>query len=276
VGRRRVWVAAAPALALCCVGVCAGAAHATSAFRISARLSYNTVGADEHVADVRFRIFRSGTVKVDEPVPHWPGRPTGAPRPGGSKGHPTLTFPDLDRDGEPEVVLDLSDGHVWWWRVYSWNAARHRYTVAQHLWGADRTPTVKSVRRNGKLQIVANDQRFSGGPFAGLHGPVFPVRVWSFHAGKFRDVSRAFPELLQPESARLFRRVRSGADSRAAAGAWAADEARLGRAATAHAQLRAWAGAGALQAHGHPGLSGAAFVGALWGFLGRLGYVTHS
>jgi hypothetical protein len=276
VGRRRVWVAAAPLAALCSVGVCAGAAHATSSFRISAKLSYNTVGADEHVADVRFRIFRAGTVKVDEAVPRFPGLPTGAPAPGGVKGHPTLTFPDLDRDGEPEVVLDLSDGHVWWWRVYSWNTARHRYTVSQHLWGADRTPTVKSVRHDKKLLIVANDQRFSDGPFAGLRGPVFPVKVWSFHRGTFRDVTRAYPELVRPEAASLFRRVRTGADSRAVAGAWAADEARLGHAATARAQLDAWAGAGALDAHGGPGLSGAAFVGALWGFLGRLGYVTHS
>jgi hypothetical protein len=276
VGRRRVWVAAAATLALCCVGVCAGSAHAKSGFRISARLSYNTVGPDEHVADVRFRIFRSGAVKVDEAVPKFPGRPAGAPQPGGVKGHPTLTFPDLDRDGEPEIVLDLSDGHVWWWRVYSWSAASHRYTVSQHLWGTNRTATVKSVRHDGKLQIVANDQRFSGGPFAGLRGPVFPIKVWSFHAGTFRDVTRTFPEVLKPEASWLFRRVHAGTDSRAVAGAWAADEARLGKATAARAQLNAWAGAGALEAHDGPGPSGAAFVGALWGFLGRLGYVTRA
>ena len=171
-------MAAAFVLTLVCVSVCAGAAHAKSAYRVSARLSYNTVGPDAHVADVRFRILRGGALKLDETVP-------GAPRPGGVKGHPTLTFPDLDRDGEPEVVLSLSNGHVWWWRVYSWNASRRRYTVTQHLWGADRTPTVESVRRDGSLQVVANDQRFAAGRSRGSPGRCFPCGCGAITRARF-------------------------------------------------------------------------------------------
>jgi hypothetical protein len=240
---------------------------------ISARLSYDTVGNTKQVIDVRFRILRGGLVKVNEAVPHFPGRALGPPRPGGAPGHPTLSFPDLDGDGEPEVVLNLADGAgvcCRWWRVYHWNAGVGRYQATVHLWGRDASPTVERI--DGKLAVVSSDQRFAEGPLRAAAPRVFPVQVWAYHAGSFTDVTWKFPELVRRDAAEFFTRVHAGGDARAAAAAWAADEVRLHDAAAARTQLDAWAAAGLLDAGSRPGPGGAAFVASLWHYLHRLGY----
>ena len=154
--------------------------------------------------------------------------------------------------------------------------------MTRQVWGEDiAAPAIADVNGDGQPEFLGKDTRLedfnSCGGFACVG---FPARIWDYRAGRFLDVTRRFPQLVRTDAAFFRRWIGKTAkqDPRGMVAAWAADEATLGQAAAAHAQLVRWAQAGELRCRNCNNVqlapTGTRFVVVLWRFLHRLHYVS--
>jgi hypothetical protein len=186
---------------------------------------------------------------------------------------------DLDADGEPEAVLDLSTGGAHCCVqsiVYRYQP--HRYRSVFHDWGnVDPAYRIVDLDRTGTLEFQSQDDRFAY-VFTSFAFSRFPVRIWRFDHGRFLDVTRSFPAAVQSDADRVwaqylsFRRQRT--DVRGALAAWAADMELLGHGSEATERLRAAYRRGELGPRadlvGWP--EGRAYLRAVDRYLHRFGY----
>jgi len=90
------------------------------------------------------------------------------------------------------------------------------------------------------------------------------------------NVTSSFRSAISADAASWWRYYQQGLkdkrDARGVLAAWAADEARLGQAATAKQTLLQLAFNGALD-RGYGGWKGSTYVRQLWKFLGKAGYL---
>jgi hypothetical protein len=214
---------------------------------ILAELFYD-VGQDQYggtiVRNEHVRISSSGTVLADMAVD-----PRAAPAAtcsgcqaipfGYDTGDPSLFVKDLNGDGKPEVLLNLTSGGNICCRytiVYG-RTAQGMYRGTLITWidqGA--IPPLRDLRDDGSLQYVSSDGRFRYRFGCGACTP-YPIQIWSLRNGQFIDVTRGFPRLVMSDAAWLYRRLRqaartSGGDKewvRGALAAYVADECSLRR-----------------------------------------------
>jgi hypothetical protein len=193
--------------------------------------------------DIHVVVTRAGVLAYDAPVDIRACRRGCAP-----VQQDPLTARDLDGDGDPEVLVDLTSNGAHccsMTRVLHWDGAR--YTSIDHDWG-DPGYTVDDVDGDGRAELVTRDDRF-----AYLYGSYatsrFPVQVLALRAGRLVDVTRSFPALLRQDRAGLWHDVRRGLRSapRGAYAAWAADRYLLGERTATLRTLRRLAARGRLR-----------------------------
>jgi hypothetical protein len=249
-----------------------------SAGGVTAQLFYRKL-ADYRYQPLRIRIVRRGSTLVDAAVPPHPDHPTSDFLFLGYPPTRVLAVRDLDGDREPEVLLDLNWGGAHccdWTRVYHFDRLTGRYRVTVRLWG-DVRPTLRDLNADGKPEFVGKDTRFAYA-FTSYAFSYFPVQIWTFQQGRFVDVTRSLPAQLRSDAAQIASRIPSLApDARGAGAAWAAEQALLGRAMAAHRQMTMWAQQGLFDGdpNSYSDLEpvGAAYVGAVWRFLRKNGYL---
>jgi hypothetical protein len=279
--RNRV-ASAVAALAALAATTAPGAAAATPEPSIRALLSYTKVSASgqgHRYRDPRIRILRGGTQLFAEVVPVHPrGRPS---EDEGVFGYSSaLLVRDLDGDREPEVVLplDWNGAHCCsWWRVYRYDASRKTYRPVNRFWGnTGAAPSLRDVDGDGRPELVSRDDRFAFRFGAGYADSAYPIQIWAYDQGRFRDVTRRFPGLIERDAVRHWRAYRSkrGTPSaRPPLAAWAADEYQLELGAEVQRELaaalrRRYLGVNEVEPRG-PG----AYVNALRAFLRQTGYI---
>ena len=130
----------------------------------------------------------------------------------------SLTVRDLDGDGEPEIMLVLNWSGMQccaWSRIYHWDRARASYVVRNHFWGSyGAMPALRDLDRDGRTELVSADDRFFD---AFSHAAPTPVQIWTYRAGKLRDVTRHYPWLIRRDAAawwRVYLRDRKKAGAR--------------------------------------------------------------
>jgi streptogramin lyase len=185
---------------------------------------------------------------------------------------------DLDGDGEPEVIVPIDSGGAHCctsWRVYRWVAATRRYEGSEQMWGdTTSAPRMIDLNHDGRPELVAKDDRFAYAFDAGFAGSLFPIQIWSYRDGRFVDVTRHFPNIVERDAAGLMTLYRRNPiTALTALPAWAADQASLG-----HPE-RIWPAFAAARVAGHlsdPSLypKGAdAYLREVHAFLRKLGYL---
>jgi streptogramin lyase len=190
---------------------------------------------DDWFSDPRVRISRGGSQLFAETVPSVDRRY------GLSVYGDTSSFAvrDLDGDGEPEVMLELNwnGAHCCTWsRIYRYVRSRRTFVPAVHFWGDDAaTPSVRDLNGDGKPEFRSRDARFAYA-FTSYAGSAFPIQIWAYRHGRFRDVTRRFPAEIRHDAATLWslylhERRRKDGSARGLLPAWAADEYLLGRGA---------------------------------------------
>lgn len=192
----------------------------------------------------------------------------------GISRNPVLRVSDIERDGSPDVILNLYSGGAhccFITQVYRYDAAAGTYAVSQR----DFADAGASLRTPGAAPVfVSADDRFAYA-FAPFAFSGLPIQIWSFARGRFSDVTRSYPSQIAADAARQYRAFTSNRRQRLGLGflaAWAADEDLLGRAARVARTLAAQNRAGALRSADGLSKSGSAFIAQLQRFLARTGY----
>ena len=138
---------------------------------------------------------------------------------------------DLDGDGEPEVLVDVSTGGahccaVSW--VLRWDGAT--YAAVAHNWG-DAAYRLQDVDGDGAPEFRSADTRFAYA-FTAYAFSGFPVMTLAYRQGVFRDVTRRHEALVRQDARRQmreYRKRRSGRFSLGVLAAWTADQYLLGK-----------------------------------------------
>ena len=192
----------------------------------------------------------------------------------GIAGSPVLRVADIERDGSPDVILDLYSGGAhccFITQVYRYDAAVGTYAVSQRDF-ADAGASLLTL--GGAPVFVSADDRFAYA-FAPFAFSGLPLQIWSFARGRFGDVTRRYPAQIAADAARQYRGFVNDRQQRLGLGflaAWAADEDLLGRTARVARTLAAQNRAGELRSADGLSKSGGAFIAQLQRFLARTGY----
>jgi hypothetical protein len=150
-----------------------------------------------------------------------------------------LKVADLDRDGEPEVLVDTYSGGAHCCltaRVLTWDGSGYEAHDVQ--WG-DVTYTLKDADGDGTQELVGSDTRFAYA-FTAYAASGFPVLVYNLVGGRPVDTTSKYPKLLAHDAAHWLHAMRAlgrHADTRGPLSAYVADEYRLGRGATATREI---------------------------------------
>jgi hypothetical protein len=192
----------------------------------------------------------------------------------GLAGSPVLRVADIERDGSPDVILDLYSGGAhccFITQVYRYDAAVGTFAVSQRDF-ADAGASLRTLA--GAPVFVSADDRFAYA-FAPFAFSGLPIQIWSFARGRFSDVTRRYPAQIAAGAAQEYRGFVSERQQRFGLGflaAWAADEDLLGRAGRVARTLAAQNRAGELRSADTSWKSGSAFIAQLQLFLARTGY----
>ena len=266
----RTLVAAALAVlaALGAAQPAAAASRSASLGDVTATLTFR--GHAPTYRDERLTIARAGTIVYDRPV--W------AAQCGHACGPLGVRVRDLDGDGSAEVLLDLTSGgphccaieQVFFADVASYRKRERNF--------GDAGARLVDLDQDGRWEFLSADGAFADA-FTAHASSGLPIQIMAFTAGRFHDVTTAYPRLIAADAARWLKLYRSMAktayvDSEGMIAAWAADESRLGHACSVHRFLLRQARAGHLNsALAGPRLRGRRFVTALERFLRRHGYL---
>jgi hypothetical protein len=191
--------------------------------------------------NVRLVIERAGTTALDRP----PSAPCAdcpvVPGSGGSPKASSIRVADLDRNGEPVVLLDLYSGgaHCCSYTIfYRWNGSD--YVATRQDWG---NPGYRFVDlgHDGIPEFVTRDDRFNYA-FSCYACSGTPVKVLRVVNRRLVDVTRKFPSLIRRDAAGWWRAYRvAGRRHEDVSGllpAYVADEYRLGHGKSAWTRLR--------------------------------------
>jgi hypothetical protein len=244
---------------------------------VKAVFSYlEQASGDLPYADLRLQISRGGTVYYEAPVssPRCPDGCVPDGIGGAPKGNGPLALADLEHNGQSSVVLGISTGGAHCCsvvQVFSWDPATMTYARAEHDFG---DPGARLAELNFEPVLESADDRFAY-VFAPYAWSALPLQVWRFGAGRFTNVTSAYPKAIGADAARLleaFPAARREGEGNGIVAAWAADEYELGHGRLVRRVLAREAAAGRLRSREHYAPSGRAFVKALMHFLKRTGY----
>jgi subtilisin-like proprotein convertase family protein len=243
---------------------------------VRAELSYRE--RDFVYRDVRVRVVRAGKPVLDEPLPRvgcgtcpfW--RPVLEGR--------AVNVIDLDRDREPEIIVDAFTGGAHcctYSTIFRYSGTRHTYlrTVAQ--WG-NAAYRLADLNRDGTPEFSSGDDRFAYA-FAPFVASVDPIRLLHFQRGRLTDVTRAFRPLVRRDANSLwstYKQLRRNPanDLRGVLAAYMAEKYLLGEQQAGWRQLEAIEKRGEVgrgtTVNGYP--AGRSYLAKLRVFLRQTGY----
>jgi hypothetical protein len=239
---------------------------------VTATFSYDPAGDFEYW-DLRLAVDRAGARVFDAPLDLGSCEEPYCMPGGEFADDGGIKVRDLDADGEPEVIADVFTAGAHCCvasEILRWNGTG--YAVQERNW-ADVGYTLKDTDGDGTPEFKTADTRFAYA-FSSFADSRFPIRILSYRAGVFDDVTRANRPLIRKDAKRLkreYRRRRGDGYSLGVLAAWTADQYLLGNRRTANRYLRAENRAGMLRGDAIS-KSGSAYIRRLKKRLARWGY----
>jgi hypothetical protein len=245
----------------------------------SVSATYTFQGTYPNYSHESLVIKRSGQVFYNQPV-IFAGSCGSACAPGSTSAkYSSVQILDIEHDGSPDVILTLYSGGANCClldQVFSYDPGTMTYSKAQRDFG-DYGANLKDLSHNGVDEFVGRNPafkyEFTDGAASGE-----PLQIFSFSAGKFKDVTRTYPKLIAKDASKwlkFFKQQIKGTqgqiDSVGAIAAWAADEDELGDSKQVASYLNKEASAGVLQSPVEAG--GQKFIKHLDKFLRKEGYL---
>ena len=158
-----------------------------------------------------------------------------------------LSVRDLDRDGEPEVLLDLYSGGAHCCsstRLYHLVAGSLPYDVSTHDWG-NAGYRLEDLDGDGRLEFVTADDAFSYA-FTSYAASRRPPKFLRYEGGELVDVTKKYPGRIEADAEEIWKAFAEAAPSdsngdaiRGLAAAYVADLCLLDRCADGWNRLRA-------------------------------------
>jgi hypothetical protein len=185
--------------------------------------------------NLHLTITHAGQVAYDAPVT---ARNCDEPycAPAGADKAKSVRVQDLDGDGRPEVILDLYWGGAhccYLAQLFTDTAGAYHQRATQNF--GDFGYRLKDLDGDGLPEFVGSDFRFDY-EFTAFAFSGSPIRVYDWHNGSFRQITRRFHSAIRADAAmwmHRYRRARRADEPQGVLAAWAADEYRLGHRAAA-------------------------------------------
>ena len=192
--------------------------------------------------------------------------------PGATGKQSSVRLVDIDRSGEPNVVLNLFSGGAnccFIGQVFTYSAVLNGYVKNERTFG-NAGYRLRQLSQGGHYEFVTGNLGFAAA-FTSDAASALPLQILSFVGLKFTDVTRSHPKLLRKDAAfwiKLFKaNLKQGEGP---LGAWAADEELLGHNKLVQATLKQQLKAGNL-VNGF--INGKKYIAALNKLLRKLGYL---
>jgi len=241
--------------------------------------TFTFAGSYPNYTGLHLSITQGGTVFYDQPVVSSVCGKYCAPGSASAK-ESSVHVLDLERNGQPDVLLDLYSGGAHCCsieQVFSFDPGTMTYAMTQHDFG-DPGYEIVDLRHDGTYEFLTADDSFAY-EFTDFAASGLPIQILTFSGRHFFDVTRHYPKLIARDAARWMKAFNSMAkqhysDSVGVAAAWAADQELLGHAKLVNRFLSRQVALGHLKsALGPQEPGGAKFVAKLRRFLRTHGYV---
>ena len=140
---------------------------------------------------------------------------------------------DLNADGEPEVLLDLSNGGnicCRYTQIYWWTGSAYR--LLTHNWRDSSSGSLVDLAGDGRREFRSSDGRIRyvfdcGGCVA------YPIQIWAFDGHRLIDATRRHRSAVRRDAARAWhlylRGLHRGGAVAGALATWTADQCNLDR-----------------------------------------------
>jgi len=114
---------------------------------------------------------------------------------------------DLDGDWEAEVVIDVATKDIKGLNysvIYKYDPETKKYRQIVHGWdNFAYGRTVKDIDKDGSLEFLTYDNRFSSKFVAG-DGTLGPIKIWKFKDGQIVDVTTQFKDIVYSNATKLW------------------------------------------------------------------------
>ena len=145
-----------------------------------------------------------------------------------------LQVRDLDKDNEPEIILDIYSGGAHCCTsslIYRYDIKTKEYTAITHRWGNSRGSNIEDLDKDGNVEFVTHDDRFSY-KFSSYAGSRYPLQIWQYREGKMIDATRLYPQQVKNHAYQLWQEYITAKNQfgggKAALAAYLADKYLLG------------------------------------------------
>ncbi|MFM2430966.1 MAG: hypothetical protein RLZZ511_2179 [Cyanobacteriota bacterium] len=156
---------------------------------VKAVLSYEKSQSSPRFRNVRLKVLHQGQRVFNESIV----RDRLVDQVLADQGEGAFQVRDLDRDGQPEILVDLFTGGTHcctYTQIYKFDPKANTYQATSHKWGNSFYQLV-DLNQDGMLEFQSRDDRFTG-KFTTYAASANPVQIWRFEAGRMVDRTRDY------------------------------------------------------------------------------------
>ncbi|MGE5657537.1 MAG: WG repeat-containing protein [Actinomycetota bacterium] len=163
------------------------------------RSAFGSVVAE--VSNFRLRIARQGLNVHDGILPLQPSLTS-------YQGAAGVVVVDLDKDGEPEVIVDVCDHTNYFTSlIYYYQPDLKKYLAIAHPWG-EVAYQLQDVNRDGTWELVSGQRSFDSFSQNPLDSAL-PIAIWKYQQGQLIDVTPTQPDQIRDRANLLLQEYRN-------------------------------------------------------------------